>query len=164
VGRAIDNPISGERIVIRVTGAETGGELLAFDLYLPPGTSVPARHVHPIQEEQFTVVDGRLRFSVGRTTLVADPGDTVRVPSGTAHWFENAGSTTAHARVEVRPALRMEELLETSGSLGRARLPDLAQLLLDYQREIAAPFIPAPVMRAVLRPIAWFARRRAVAP
>jgi quercetin dioxygenase-like cupin family protein len=164
VGRAIDNPISGERIVIRVTGEESGGELLAFDLFLPAGKSVPARHVHPLQEEQFTVLDGRLRFSLGRTTVLADVGRTVRVPAGTAHWFENAGSTTAHARVEVRPALRMQELLETSGTMGRPRLPDLAKLLLDFQREIAAPFVPAPVMRAVLRPIAWFARRRALAP
>jgi hypothetical protein len=31
-GRAIENPISGERIVIRKTGAETAGRLLAFDL------------------------------------------------------------------------------------------------------------------------------------
>jgi hypothetical protein len=35
-GRVTDNPISGERIVIRQTAAETGGRLLAFDLFLPP--------------------------------------------------------------------------------------------------------------------------------
>ena len=62
-GRVIDNPISGERIVIRESGVQTGGRLLSFDLFLPPGGHVPARHVHPIQEEQFTVVAGRMRFA-----------------------------------------------------------------------------------------------------
>src|SRR5437588_6297288 len=92
-GRVIDNPISGERIVIRESGAQTGGRLLSFDLFLPPGGHVPARHVHPVQEEQFTVVAGRMRFRLGpfgRRTIQAHPGDTVLVPAGTAHWFGNA--------------------------------------------------------------------------
>src|SRR5439155_2855543 len=50
--RVIDNPISGERIVIRESGEETGGRRLSFDLYLPRGGHVPARHVHPLQEER----------------------------------------------------------------------------------------------------------------
>jgi hypothetical protein len=40
-GRVIVNPISGERIVIRVSGAESDGELLVFELYLPPGGQAP---------------------------------------------------------------------------------------------------------------------------
>jgi quercetin dioxygenase-like cupin family protein len=164
VGRAIDNPISGERIVIQVSGTETDGKLLVFDLFLPPGTSVPARHVHPEQEERFTIREGELRFSIGRTTLTARPGQTVKVPQQTAHWFCNSGQTTAHARVEVRPALRMEELLETTETLGRTRLTDLALLLLEFQREIAVPLVPRSLVRAVLAPVAWFARRRAVTP
>src|SRR5919202_1072382 len=108
-GQVITNPISGERIVIRESAAQTGGRLLAFDLFLPPGAHVPARHVHPVQKEQFTVIAGRMRFSLGRRTIVATPGDTVLVPAGTAHWFGNVGAGVAHARVEARPALRMEE-------------------------------------------------------
>ena len=49
-GRVIDNPISGERIVIRESGAQTGGQLLSFDLFLPPRAHVPARHVHPVRQ------------------------------------------------------------------------------------------------------------------
>ena len=40
-GRMFDNPISGERIVIRESGAHNGGRLLAFDLFLPPGGHLP---------------------------------------------------------------------------------------------------------------------------
>src|SRR5262245_3559449 len=80
-GRVIVNPISGERIVIRQSGAETGGELLSFDLYLPPGGHVPASHVHPNQEERFTVIEGLMRFRLGRQTIVARPGESVRIPA-----------------------------------------------------------------------------------
>ena len=119
-GRVIDNAVSGERIVIRKSGAQTGGRMLAFDLFLPPGGHVPAGHVHPVQEERFTVVAGRMRFRLGGRTIVASPGETVCVPPGTPHWFGNAGADVALTRVTVRPALRMEELLHRTGLLGGA--------------------------------------------
>jgi quercetin dioxygenase-like cupin family protein len=151
---------------------QTGGRLLAFDLFLPPGAHVPARHVHPVQEERFTVVAGRMRFRLGRfgrRTIMADPGDTVLVAAGTAHWFGNAGAGVAHARVEVRPALRMEELFESAAAMGRARLfpgarlprlSDLALFLIEFQRELAVPDVPAFLVRALLAPLAWLGRRR----
>jgi quercetin dioxygenase-like cupin family protein len=166
-GRVIVNPISGERIVVRTSGAQTGGRLLAFDLFLPPGAHVPARHVHPIQAEQFTIVAGRMRFSLGRRTILAGPGETVVVPSGMPHWFGNAGPDPAQASVEVRPALRTEELLEASGAMalaGGARMPrpaDLAHLLVEFQREIAVPDLPRFLVRAVLVLLAWVGPRRA---
>ena len=167
--RLLHNPVSGERIVIRTSGAETGGRLLAFDLYLPPGAHVPARHVHPVQVERFTVVEGSMRFTLGRQEMVAGPGETVVVPPGTPHWFGNAGHGTAHARVEVRPALRTEELLEASeamavaGTFFGAKMPrfsELACFMLEFQRELAVPDVPAFLVRAVLAPVAWLARRR----
>lgn len=168
-GRVLDNPISGERIVIQTTGDQTHGALLAFDLFLPPGGHVPARHVHPIQEERFTVWEGELRFRVGRRTILAAPGQTVLIPPGTAHWFGNNGAQVARARVEVRPALRMEELLATTEALARSsqlrgtRLPrvaDLATVLLEFQRELAVPILPAVVTRVALRSLAWLGRQR----
>jgi quercetin dioxygenase-like cupin family protein len=170
-GRVIDNPISGERIVIRESGEQTGGRLLSFDLFLPAAGHVPAGHVHPIQEERFTVIAGRMRFRLGRRTVLAAPGDTVRVPPGTAHWFGNAGLEPVHARVEVRPALRMEELFDTTEAMalaGRLRLPgtrlprlsDLAYVLLEFQREVAVPSVPAAFVWLLAAPLAWLARRR----
>jgi quercetin dioxygenase-like cupin family protein len=163
--RVIVNRVSGERIVIRTSGAQSGGRLLAFDLFLPPGTHVPARHVHPIQAEQFSVVSGQMRFTLGRRTIVAGPGETVVVPCGTSHWFGNAGPGVAEVRVEVRPALRTEELLEASGAMavGVGRLPrpsDLARLLVEFQREIAVPDLPAFLARLVLVLLTWVGRPR----
>jgi quercetin dioxygenase-like cupin family protein len=167
-GRVIVNPISGERIVIRQSGAETGGALLSFDLYLPPGGHVPASHVHPHQEERFTVIEGLMRFRLGHRTILARPGETVLVPPGKAHWFGATGAQAAHAYVEARPALRMEEFfaeneaLSLAGRLGGTRLPrlpDLARILLEFRREVAVPYAPAFLVRAALTPFSWLGRR-----
>jgi quercetin dioxygenase-like cupin family protein len=169
----IVNPVSGEYIVIRASRAQTGGRLLAFDLFLPPRGHVPARHAHPTQEERFTVVHGVLRFRVDGRTIVAAAGETVRIPPRTAHWFGNPGPLVAHALVEVRPALRMEELLEASTRLGRSRgfarwhvpaLTPLVRLLLEFQSELAVPWVPPALLRVVLRSLAWRAGVRQVRP
>ncbi len=169
VGRVIHNPISGERIVVRASGTQTDGRLFAFDLFLPPGGHVPARHVHPVQQERFTVVAGLMRFRLGVRTILAHPGESVLIPAGKAHWFGNAGAEIAHARVEVRPALRMEELFAANEAVGVAgtlrgarfpRLTDLARVLLGFQREVAVPYVPAWLVTAVLAPVVWLAGRR----
>ncbi len=84
-GRVIVNPISGERVVIRVSGAQTGGELLIFDLYLPPGAHVPARHVHPVQEEQFTVLAGQMKIWPASARLGVCGAAQTRARSGDQH-------------------------------------------------------------------------------
>jgi quercetin dioxygenase-like cupin family protein len=157
--RVIDNPVTGERITIRHSASDTGGERLVFDVELPPGAHVPAAHVHPRQQETFVVLQGRVQFLLGHRRRVVERGGTVVVGPGTAHWFGNVGSTPAVTRVEVRPALQMQELLERNSLLAcRPSLVALAQLLLDFQTEIAAPLLPAKLVRALLLPVVWLAR------
>jgi quercetin dioxygenase-like cupin family protein len=167
--QVLDNPISGERITFRKTAADTDGELLAIDLELSPNGHVPGAHVHPIQEERFEVVKGAMKFRRGLRTVTARAGDTVVVPPGTVHRFENADDVPAQARVEVRPALRMEELFETTVALARdgrttatgtPRPLDLALFMREFEAEVRAPFVPAAFVRAVMAPLAWLARRR----
>jgi mannose-6-phosphate isomerase-like protein (cupin superfamily) len=168
-GQVLDNPISGERITFLKTAADTDGELLAIDLELSPDGHVPGAHVHPIQEESFEVVKGTMKFRKGLRIVTARAGDTLVVRPGTIHKFKNAGNVPAHVRVEVRPSLRMEELFETAVTLARdgrttaAGLPhplDLALFMREFEAEVRAPLVPAPVMRAVTAPLAWLARRR----
>ena len=97
----IDNPISGETIVIRRGADETEGALLAWDLFLAPGGRVPSIHVHPEQEERFTVLSGVMRFRVRGRSAILTSGETAVVPAGAAHSFANAGRETAHVAVET---------------------------------------------------------------
>ena len=128
-GQTLENPVTGERFTFTDTAASSGGELLAFDFALRPGGAVPIPHVHPIQTERFEVVDGLMRFRVGLRTRIARPGDVVEVAPGVAHSFANAGPEEARLRVEVRPALAMEDMfaevveMAQAGRMTRRGLP-----------------------------------------
>jgi mannose-6-phosphate isomerase-like protein (cupin superfamily) len=168
-GQVIENPVSGERITFLKTAADTGGELLEIDLDLSPEGHVPGMHVHPIQEERFEVTKGTMRFKRGRKKVIARAGDVVVVPPGMRHKFANAGGEPAAARVQVRPALRMERLFETTVSLAeegrttRKGLPkplDLALFVREFDQEVRGAFPPAWAQRLALAPLAWLARRR----
>jgi quercetin dioxygenase-like cupin family protein len=169
-GQTVENPVTGERFTFTSTAASSEGELLAFDFALKPGGAVPMPHVHPVQRERFEVVAGRMRFRVGRRTVLAGPGEVVVVEPGVAHAFANAGPDEARLRVEVRPALAMEELFADVVALARAgrmtargmprSLLDLAVLARAYDREARAPLVGRRLQRAVLAPLAALARRR----
>ena len=166
-GHVIENPLSGERITIGAPRPD--GSVLDWELVLAPGGRVPSSHAHPRQEECFTVLAGQMRFRVGRRRVLAGPGDTVRVPPGTVHHFANAGGQPARVAVRTSPALSMRELLETAAAMATEqhaaarRLPrplDLALFMRDFEREVRAPYLPAALVGAVVRPLAWLARRR----
>jgi quercetin dioxygenase-like cupin family protein len=169
-GETVENPVTGERFTFTHTAASTDGELLAFDFALRPGGSVPIPHVHPVQTERFEVTAGTMRFRVGLRTVIARPGDVVEVQPGVMHSFANAGEDEARLRVEVRPALAMEEMfadvveMARAGRMTRRGLPrnvlDLALLARTYDAEAHAPLLGVRLQRVLLAPLVWLARAR----
>jgi len=167
-GQTLENPVTGERFTFTHTAASSGGELLAFDFALRPGGAVPMPHVHPVQTERFEVVDGLVRFRVGLRTRMARPGDVVEVAPGVAHSFANAGPGEALLRVEVRPALAMEDMfaevvaLAQAGRMTRRGMPrsplDLAVLARKYDQEAHAPLLGVRLQRLLLAPLVFLAR------
>ena len=106
-------------------------------------------------------------IEVDTATLQVSPGNEAHL-----HAFATEALTTdgqaAHAYVETRPALRMEEFfteneaLSLAGRLGGTRLPrltDLARILLEFRREVAVPYAPAFLVKVALTPLAWLGRR-----
>jgi quercetin dioxygenase-like cupin family protein len=162
-GQTLENPVTGERFTFTDTASSTRGELLAFELALRPGGAVPIPHVHPIQTERFEVVAGLMRFRLGLRRRLAGPGDVVEVAPGVVHGFANAGEEEARVRVEVRPALQMEQMLAEvvamaqAGRMTRRGLPrnlrDLAVLARTYDREAHAPLLSVGLQRLLLAPL-----------
>src|SRR3954454_4899618 len=162
-GQTLENPVTGERFTFVQTAVTTGGELLAFELALRPGGAVPLPHVHPIQTERFEVLAGLMRFRLGLRRRLAGPGDVVEVAPGVVHGFANAGDDEARVRVEVRPALAMEQMLAEvvamahAGRMTRRGLPrnlrDLALLARTYDREAHAPLLSVGLQRLLLAPL-----------
>ena len=167
-GQTFANPVSGERITFLQTAADTDGALLEFELELSADGHVPGAHVHPEQEERFHVLEGEMTFRLGARKIVATAGETVVVPAGRVHKFANKSGAPVRARVEVVPALDMEQLLETTaelaieGNTNRKGMPKplhLALFVRRFRREVRAPFPPAPIVNALLAPLAWMASR-----
>ena len=91
------------------------------------------------------------------------------MPAGARHKFANGGDTTARVRVEVEPALDMQQLLVTTAELAhegnvlRSGMPKplhLALFVERFKREVRAPFPPAWMVRVLMAPLAAIARRR----
>ena len=94
-GDVLENPVTGERAVVRVGTAESGGELLVADLYVRPGGAVMGEHFHPAMEESFAAVRGRLGYRLEGREDVAGPGSACTCPTGR--------STTGGTRARRRP-------------------------------------------------------------
>jgi GNAT superfamily N-acetyltransferase/quercetin dioxygenase-like cupin family protein len=111
VGELYENPVTGERGVVRVTPTEANGHLLVVDLYLRPGGRVAGEHVHPVATEAFTVVRGQLAVRHGGRDLQAGPGTRFQVAPGVAHAFWNASGEEVRVVVEVQPGERLVQLI-----------------------------------------------------
>src|SRR2546430_127435 len=166
-GDALENPVTGERLVFRRTTPDSGGAVLVR-LFSSRGRSVPLAHVHPRQEERFEIVSGRARIRVGRRLQRAGPGESVVVPRATVHRLWNDGEGDLHVLVEFRPALRTEEGFEQlfglgrDGKLNKHGFPhplQIAVMAKEYRDEAQFPLVPAIVQRALIAPLAAIGAR-----
>jgi quercetin dioxygenase-like cupin family protein len=141
-GDVIENPVTGERVVVRVGTEDSGGDLLAVDGHIKPGGAVTGEHVHPAIDEDFTVLRGRVGFRIDGRESIAEPGKRLHVPAGTAHDWWNAGEEDAHVRVEIRPGARFEEMalnlfgLAQDGKTNSRGMPNLLQAAI-FAREFS---------------------------
>jgi len=179
-GDVFENPVTGERVVVRVGSEESGGEVVISDLYVAPGGAVAAEHVHPAFEERFTVVAGRVGFRLDGREEVAEPGREILVPPGVTHDWWNAGDEEAQVVVELRGDAGVlagfEAMLSTIFGLardgrtdakGRPNLLQVALLAREFDGVMHFARPPRPVQKVLfgtLAPVARLLGYRAVYP
>jgi hypothetical protein len=83
-GDVIENPMTGERAVIRVGTVETAGAIGEIDLYVRPGGAVVGEHWHPAMDERFTVLRVRVDFKLEGQERTAETGGQIQVSPGPA--------------------------------------------------------------------------------
>ena len=134
-GDVIENPVTGEHVIVRVGTEETDGQLLVVDAFVRPGGAVTGEHVHPAIDERFTVVRGRIGVRIDGRESIAEVGTQLHVPPGVAHDWWNAGDSEAQIQVEIRPAARFEEMvvnlfgLAQDGKTNAKGMPSFLQLV-----------------------------------
>ena len=171
--RTVFNPVTGERFVATVPGADAGGAYTEARLQLPPGGRPPGIHRHARQDEHLTVVTGRIRASVGGDEREFGPGESVLLPKGVWHDFWVLGDEPAEVIGRATPALGIELLIGTLAGLardgrtdrrGRPR-PLQGAVIGEFYAEVAQFRTPPPaVQRAVLPVLAAIGRARGLRP
>jgi uncharacterized protein YndB with AHSA1/START domain/quercetin dioxygenase-like cupin family protein len=151
-------PNLGMTVLFVKTAAETGGELVEYVLTGRPRGFLVQGHVHPSQEERHEVVAGADGLELGGQTRVYRPGESFVVPAGAAHRHFPGGAGEGCARVQLRPALRTEQLLERLAELDREgqvtkggwlKPVAAARVVLDFPAEGHASRPPVAVQRAL---------------
>jgi quercetin dioxygenase-like cupin family protein len=109
--RPFFNPSTGEHIEYTAVAEDNNGQLIRFNWRSAPG-GVITEHIHPRQEERFTILGGEARFTLNGQVHQAQAGQTVVVPAGVSHSVGNTGSVDIEGTVELRPALHAKEWFE----------------------------------------------------
>jgi quercetin dioxygenase-like cupin family protein len=111
------DPVSGVRY-----GFEPQGEDLVVYTWLEPGGGLAA-HYHPLQEERWSVLEGRVRFQLGKEKREIGPedGEMVVAPN-VVHGLWSVTDTEARLRTLVSPALGLQAFLEEAAAAGREGL------------------------------------------
>jgi quercetin dioxygenase-like cupin family protein len=162
--RQIENRFSKEHITFIQSGAETGGELFAFEVRVPTDMVSPPPHLHAGEEERMEVLEGEMTLQTDGRQRVLRPGDSYVVEPGVAHTWQNTGAGALRFRAEFSPAGNMQSFFETycglakegrSDEKGQPPLLQVAASLPLWGMYLAGPPIVAQrLLMTTLRPIA----------
>ncbi len=83
-------------LVSALTGAE---HLCVFEQFCDPGRGAPT-HLHTVEEVP-TVLDGKAELWLDGERMTLTAGQSVVVPAGCKHGFQNTGPTTLHVRATL---------------------------------------------------------------
>ena len=126
--------------------ADTNGSLAMFDVTVPPGAKVPVPHYHKHYDETIYGVEGVITFTVeGRPTDIG-PGDTLFIPRGAVHGFNNFQQAAAKALAVVTPALLGPDFfLEMAAIVNAGGPPDVEALKTVMLKHGLVPALPTPI-------------------
>ena len=114
--REICNPVTGERIQFTAVAPERDEDVVRFNWRSAPGGAIP-EHVHPHQQERFTIVSGEAHFKLEGGERAIGAGESIVAAAGVRHAEENRGSVEVVGVVELRPALHSRQMHEAFAGL-----------------------------------------------
>jgi mannose-6-phosphate isomerase-like protein (cupin superfamily) len=94
-----------------------------FTVQLNPGGTGGGNglvHVHPVADETFSVVAGRLEIIIAGQHAMLYPGETLTIPRGRPHYFANASAGQTTAAVSFSPVQRHLQFFRTFATLTQA--------------------------------------------
>lgn len=121
---------------------DTAGALDMFEMTVRPQGRMPVPHYHRDWEETIYGVAGVLTMVVDGETVEVGPGDSVFIPRGVVHGFDNRGTEPARCLCVLTPGvLGPEYFRELRDALAAGTPPDPATMAGIMQRH---GLVPAP--------------------
>ena len=159
----ITNPVSGQT----VTFLSMTHEILRTRFDVASGHASDPRHVHPLQTESISVIEGRIRCKLpDGGDSVLGPGDHWNIQPGSPHTW-TAIDPQVTLRIDFRPAMRTRRFmtrlfgLASAGKVNSKGIPNLLQVAvlgLEYQSEFRLASPPWGVQKPALTGVARVAR------
>jgi quercetin dioxygenase-like cupin family protein len=87
----------GSVYIVRRPASETDGESVEMEFVLPSGCVPPPPHIHPRQEEEYEVLEGRFDVVVDGEWRALARGESPTVPIGALHTFDARPRANARA-------------------------------------------------------------------
>jgi quercetin dioxygenase-like cupin family protein len=124
---------------IKLSGQETGGEVLAFE-HRDMGKGGPPRHVHFGQDEWFYVVKGEFVFEVGGETHRLRAGDALFAPRNVPHGWAHVGDEPGTLLTLVSPVGAFEAfILDTTRHPALPSPEDVEEAFAAHGMKIVGP-------------------------
>ena len=123
--------IGGLAIRFLVEGQDSAGSIAMFEFDVAPGAKVPGAHSHDAYEETAYGLEGVLTFTVNGHTSELGAGQSLVIPRGAVHRFDNLHPTTAKLLAIITPGILGPDYFQQVADLLRASAggpPDLAAL------------------------------------
>lgn len=151
----------GEKIIFHRLEQEADGEKLIVENFVTPGHG-PLMHTHFLQDEQLTVVKGKLAYQIlGQPIAYVSEGQTVLFKRGVPHRFWNAGEDMLTCKGWIKPAhsivFFLSAIYAAQNKSGKAKPEafDGAFLMNRYASEYDLPEIPK-LVKSTLIPMTYY--------
>ena len=130
-------------VTFLLEGKDTNEQLAMFEFTVPVGAKVPIAHSHEHYDETVYGIEGVITFTVNGSPHDIGPGDSLFIPRGAVHGFNNFGHTDTKSLGVVTPALIgpsfFKECAEIVNAGGPPDIEKLKAVLMKYGLKPAMP-------------------------
>ncbi len=118
--------LDDSELIIKTPGNITDGAMAYYEYIATPAAKGSPQHIHYGHDETFYVIEGEFEFTLGTTTVTADPGSFLLVKRGQPHGFRNSGKSTGRIIGTFAPSFaqyfrELSQIIAQTGAAPRMR-------------------------------------------
>jgi len=123
--------------------ADTKGSVAMFEFEVPVGAKVPLPHSHENYDETIYGIEGIITFTLNGKAIDVKPGETLFIPRGAVHGFNNHGNVNVKSLAVITPALIGPNFFKECAEIVNAGgPPDIEKLKVVMNKYGLVPAIP----------------------